>query len=83
MDSSLDKRRLCWFQFPKLTSDASDSDASIEVPSWVSDARKSMMEMHNRMMNMFMYKNDAEDIDVDDIFQQVFDMRNDMSEFIF
>ena len=66
-----------------MTSDASDSDASIEVPSWVSDARKSMMEMHNRMMNLFMNKNDAEDVDVDDIFQQVFDMRNDMSEFIF
>ena len=42
-----------------------------------------MMEMHNRMMNLFMNKNDAEDVDVDDIFQQVFDMRNDMSKYIF
>ena len=57
-----------------------ESEGSSEMPAWFSEARKSMMAMHDRMMNLFMNKNDSDD--VDDIFQQVFDMRNDMSELL-
>jgi len=56
------------------------------MPSWMSSMHKSMQSMHNRMMNWMTKQfngNDADDVDITDVFDKVFDMRHDMSELIF
>lgn len=54
------------------------------MPSWVSSVQKSMQSMHNRMfnwMNKQLNDNDAkDDVDLNDVFEKVFDMKHDMSK---